>query len=68
MKIYVDIDETICFYESSSKTYADAVGHKDNIDKIVDSFYDTYRDTVAADPRGHAMDYVHIILEIEKMV
>ena len=34
MKIYVDIDETICFYEPSSETYADAIGHKDNINKI----------------------------------
>ena len=39
----------------------------DEIDQIVDIFYDTYRDTVAADPRGHAMDYVHIILDIKKM-
>ena len=34
MKIYVDIDETICFYEPSSKTYEDAIAHKENIDKI----------------------------------
>ena len=36
------------------------------IKKIVDDFYQAYSDEVAADPKGHAMDYVHIILDIEK--
>jgi hypothetical protein len=36
------------------------------ISKIVDEFYQAYSDEVAADPEGHAMDYVHIILDIEK--
>ena len=36
------------------------------INKIVDDFYQAYSDEVAADPKGHAMDYVHIILDIEK--
>ena len=35
-------------------------------DRIIDSFYNAYRDEVAADPAGHAMDYVHIVLDIEK--
>ena len=34
--------------------------------QIVDRFYKAYRDEVAANPIGHAMDYVHIILDIEK--
>ena len=38
------------------------------IDKIVDGFYQAYADEVAANPEGHAMDYVHIILDIEKTV
>lgn len=33
---------------------------------IVDTFYKAYEDEVAADPAGHAMDYVHIVLDIEK--
>lgn len=33
---------------------------------IVDRFYQAYEDEVAADPAGHAMDYVHIVLDIEK--
>ena len=37
-------------------------------DGIVDRFYQAYEDQVAADPTGHAMDYVHIFLEIEKAV
>ena len=36
------------------------------INEIVDDFYQAYSDEVAADPKGHAMDYVHIILDIEK--
>ncbi|MFK7943696.1 MAG: hypothetical protein AB8B85_12400 [Paracoccaceae bacterium] len=34
--------------------------------EIVDKFYQAYEDQVAADPTGHAMDYVHIFLEIQK--
>ena len=37
------------------------------IDRIVDQFYGSYEAEVAADPAGHAMDYVHIILDIEKV-
>ena len=33
MKIYVDIDETICFYEGE-RYYPHAVPHRGNIDKI----------------------------------
>ena len=36
------------------------------INRIVDRFYDRYEAEVAADPAGHAMDYVHIILDMEK--
>jgi hypothetical protein len=39
---------------------------EDDINQIVNRFYDAYRDDVAASPSGHAMDYVHIILDIEK--
>ena len=38
------------------------------INKIIDGFYQAYVDEVAANPEGHAMDYVHIILDIEKTV
>ena len=37
------------------------------IDHIVDKFYKSYEAEVAADPEGHAMDYVHIVMEIEKV-
>ncbi len=33
---------------------------------IVDQFYRAYEDTVAANPRGHAMDYVHCFMVITK--
>ena len=35
--------------------------------EIVDRFYQRYEDMVAADPDGHAMDYVHSYLAIEKV-
>jgi len=34
---------------------------------IVDTFYQRYEDNVASDPNGHAMDYVHCYLAIEKV-
>ncbi|MEM7210504.1 MAG: SAM-dependent methyltransferase [Pseudomonadota bacterium] len=34
---------------------------------IVDQFYQSYEDMVAGDPDGHAMDYVHSYLAIEKI-
>ena len=34
---------------------------------LVDQFYQRYEDRVAADPTGHAMDYVHCYLAIEKI-
>jgi hypothetical protein len=34
---------------------------------LVDLFYQRYEDRVAADPAGHAMDYVHCYLAIEKI-
>lgn len=34
---------------------------------IIDTFYRRYQDRVAADPTGHAMDYVHIYLICRKV-
>ena len=34
---------------------------------LVDAFYQSYEDLVAEKPEGHAMDYVHCYLEIEKV-
>ena len=36
------------------------------INKIVDDFYNSYQDEVSSDPHGHAMDYIHIVMDIEK--
>ena len=36
------------------------------IDVITDRFYADYQAEIAQNPDGHAMDYVHIIMEIEK--
>ena len=33
---------------------------------IIDAFYQSYQDMVAADPTGHAMDYVHVYLICRK--
>ena len=35
--------------------------------QIVDAFYQRYEDRVASDPNGHAMDYVHCYLAVEKV-
>ena len=37
------------------------------INEIVDKFYNLYIDEVSNDPEGHAMDYVHVIMDIEKV-
>lgn len=34
---------------------------------IIDTFYQNYQYMVAADPQGHAMDYVHVYLVAEKV-
>ena len=34
--------------------------------QIVDQFYQRYEDRVADNPDGHAMDYVHCYLSMEK--
>ena len=39
---------------------------KDAAMAIVDRFYQAYEDEVAANPDGHAMDYVHLVVECEK--
>ncbi len=37
------------------------------INKIVNLFYDSYKKEIAINPEGHAMDYIHIIMDIEKI-
>jgi len=39
---------------------------ENEIDTIIDQFYGAYETEVADNPDGHAMDYIHIILELEK--
>ena len=53
--------------ETVFRTALDTRG-EDEAEQIVDSFYNSYRDAIAIDPSGHAMDYIHIILDIEKVV
>ena len=40
---------------------------KSEIEKIVNLFYDSYEQEITKDPEGHSMDYVHIIMDIEKI-
>ena len=40
---------------------------EEEIDKIVNKFYNSYQNEIAENPDGHAMDYVHVIMEIEKI-
>ena len=39
---------------------------KDEAMEIVNAFYQAYEDEVAANPDGHAMDYVHLVIDVEK--
>ena len=40
---------------------------EDEENEIVDMFYNLYIEDVSKDPEGHAMDYVHVIMDIEKI-
>lgn len=37
------------------------------IDEIVNIFYSRYEKEISENPDGHAMDYIHVIMEIEKV-
>ena len=37
------------------------------INEIVDKFYNIYIKDVSNNPEGHAMDYVHVIMDVEKV-
>ena len=50
MKIYVDIDETICFYENE-REYRLAIPHKNNISKI-NKLYDDGHEITYYTARG----------------
>ena len=39
----------------------------EEIDKIVDYFYNSYESEIATNPEGHSMDYIHVIMDIEKI-
>ena len=40
---------------------------ENQINDIVNEFYNSYQQDIAQNPKGHAMDYIHIIMEIEKI-
>ena len=40
---------------------------QEEINIIVDQFYNEYKKEIASNPEGHAMDYIHIIMDIEKV-
>ena len=50
MKIFVDIDETICFYDGD-RNYRDAIPNKENIAKI-NKLYDEGHDITYWTARG----------------
>ena len=39
----------------------------EDIENIVDQFYNSYLEEVASSPDGHAMDYIHVVMDIEKV-
>ena len=40
---------------------------ENQINDIVNEFYNSYQQEIVKNPEGHAMDYIHIIMEIEKI-
>ncbi len=52
----------------SETVFRSALNERDSESQayIVDKFYKSYEDEIAKNPEGHAMDYIHIIMEIEK--
>ena len=41
--------------------------NEEEVNIIVDKFYKSYQDEIEINPKGHGMDYIHIIMEIEKI-
>ena len=39
----------------------------DEITRIVDQFYNSYMEEISNSPDGHAMDYIHIVMDIQKV-
>ena len=39
----------------------------DEITRIVDQFYNSYMEEISNSPEGHAMDYIHIVMDIQKV-
>ena len=63
MKIYVDIDETICFYDGD-RNYPEAVPHYENIAKI-NNLYDEGHEIIYWTARGGTtgLDWTEITTE-----
>jgi len=40
---------------------------ENKINKIIDLFYNSYQKEIADNPEGHSMDYIHVIMDIEKI-
>ena len=40
---------------------------EEEINYIIDKFYRSYQKEIAKNPDGHAMDYIHVIMDIEKI-
>ena len=40
---------------------------EEEINQIVNKFYNSYQKEIAKNPEGHAMDYIHVIMDIEKI-
>mgnify|MGYP001343852058 CR=1 FL=1 len=40
---------------------------EEEINQIVNKFYNSYQKEIVKNPEGHSMDYIHIIMDIEKI-
>jgi hypothetical protein len=53
--------------ETVFKTALDEDRSEEDKTQLVDEFYQSYEDLIASDPDGHAMDYIHCYMMVEKI-
>ena len=53
----------------SETVFRTALSSRDDndINKIIDQFYDSYEKEISDNVEGHSMDYIHVIMDIEKV-
>lgn len=66
MKIYVDIDDTICYYDGDKKSYTKAIPNLESISKI-NKLYDQGNEITYWTARGNSSKINHFDLTKEQL-